>query len=267
LSLFSALGAKLLQIRCVLRALGVLSLVALQGGCAPELTEGYLRTCVLANDQLETFDGRWRVFPIPLAVQAGAFSEAEKSEIRAGAEQWNAFTKVSLGQEIFSIGTSGMPESELARSSNACSSPGEMNGAFANSLVIYKLGAWPYSSQDAIAITSTCPSPDTPIERFKQARIDLNYQFFFVTSKRPDLKSIITHELGHLLGLRHSCELSSSSGAPMCSDPTLNSNYLTAVMYPVFKFDSAGRGERRFKLNYNDQGRANCLYLPLFESN
>jgi len=242
-----------------------LGLALLVTGCAQDLNESYVRSCVVFQDQTGTFDGKWKVAPVPLAVEAGKFSEFEKSTIRMAVQQWNKFAQAVYHQPILDVGASGVPEVSATRSGQICASnqPMMVGNQFVSRVVIYKHSAWPYSTAEAIAITSTCPVQATPLNQFYDGMIELNYRDFFVSGKRvPDLQSIIVHELGHLLGLRHSCEASTTrEGVPICTDPGINSTYKDAVMFPVFGFDSAGQGEKRFKPNSNDQGRMNCLYL------
>ena len=83
---------------------------------------------------------------------------------------------------------------------------------------------------------------------FTSAVMELNYVNFFRSGMPvPDLQSLVTHELGHLLGLNHSCVGAGCNGAP--------SDYINAIMFPSYNPGSIKRA-----LNSNDQGRANCLY-------
>ena len=97
--------------------------------------------------------------------------------------------------------------------------------------------------------------------------MELNYQNFFVTGKPvPDLQSIITHEMGHLLGLGHSCETDTETGVPNCNESGLPPAYQAALMFPTFTFDSNGNGQIKRDLQSNDEGRANCLYQGISAS-
>jgi hypothetical protein len=96
--------------------------------------------------------------------------------------------------------------------------------------------------------------------------MEVNYVNFFVNGNRvPDLQSIVLHEMGHLMGINHSCTTDStkSSGTfPFCSS-SMDPSYRSASLYPNFSFYSNGTGEIRRSLNDNDEGRMNCVYKYL----
>jgi hypothetical protein len=177
------------------------------------------------------------------------------------AATWNSFYGASLGMQALDYGSASSPNtSNNPKPTSVCSASIVKDGAFSGQVVIYKTTNWPYSSE-AIALTSFCPSPASPLPLMYQAIMEVNYKNFFISGKRqPDLQTIVLHEFGHLMGLSHSCESSAKTGIPNCNDASLNPDYFTALMYPSFGFDSAGTGEQKRNLRSNDQGRANCLY-------
>jgi hypothetical protein len=71
-----------------------------------------------------------------------------------------------------------------------------------------------------------------------------------VESNSRDLNSVLTHEVGHMLGLWHPCELGGSNGAPDCStDP----DFETVTMYPVY-------AQHQVSLADDDIAGVNFLY-------
>lgn len=241
-------------------------------GCAPikkskkSTTSGAVATgCVLPRDQSGTLTGQWSSRPIPIALEQTNWSPAEISAIVAAAEAWNGhFVTVTHSTLIDYVAspnhfrTSSVPRPAL---DDLCNDPAVSEQGFRSPLVIYKVGAWPYTG-DAIAVTNVCPETGSGLPRLVAGMMEINYANFFVQGRPlPDLQSIVAHELGHLIGVNHSCEGSSGAGVPNCGSPGIPPSYLSALMFPSFSFRQ-GVGEQRRELNENDQGRANCLYGP-----
>lgn len=224
-------------------------------------------TCNLPNDQSGTLNGRWATIPIPIAVQQGAFSSTELTAITNAADTWNKFHGAVIQSASLDYGgSSGTPRTSASNDPGVtlCSNTVIQNGRFTSQVVIYKTAKWPSTfPSTAMALTTTCFVPlqtGQTIAYFYMAVMNLNYQSFFVQgTKIPDLQTIVSHELGHLEGLGHSCNDTAKTGYPLCSDSNLPTDYLAALMYPSFTFDSAGNGQKKQSLNANDQGRANCL--------
>jgi hypothetical protein len=248
-------------------------------GCAkatsvPLNTSSSIQTkCSLPSDQSGTLSGRWPLTPIPIAMTctdsfgvcgSNSFTDAESAAVLNAANTWNSFYTQSKGFSLLNYGSAASPKIKLASSSaHDCSGyQSVFNGnAYVTdgAVVIEKVTSGWSGSSDEIAVTGTCYRAEDP-EVFQYAFMLLNYENFFVAgTQQPDLQSIITHELGHLIGLDHSCTSGGGAGFPNCNSATLKSVYRSAVMFPSFRF-SGNTGEVKRSINSNDQGRANCLY-------
>lgn len=217
-------------------------------------------------DQTGTLTGKWAAGPIPIAVQSNVFTAAESNAIQAAVTTWNNFGKQSFGRALFDAGTNGLRQSGLPSSTaSSCAGTGVVNGnTYTAPLTIYRVTAsWSHSGTP-IAVTSTCPTSGSTtsngLKIFNNAMIELNFQDYFVSGKPvPDLQSIVLHELGHLAGLNHTCEANAKAGVPGCGTGGLPAEYRAASLYPTYS-TSSGSFETRRSLNFNDQGRTNCLY-------
>jgi hypothetical protein len=231
--------------------------------CAQDSTAKHvIKTCILPDDQTGTLWGRWKVTPVPIAFKANTFSSDEITLITTAADTWNQFFADSMGFPPISYqdANGGVRTSSASKPSSPCSQTILAGDHFSGSLVIYKDGTWPHTDMpNAIALTTICRNgATTTLPSFFMGIMELNYQTFFVDGKKqPDMQSIILHELGHVVGLNHSCE-ANKTGFPACgsADPA----YVAAVMGPIFSFDDYGYGEVKRTLTDNDMGRANCLY-------
>ncbi len=239
---------------------------ALTGAGAPIVS-----TCIIPSDQSGSILGHWIVHPISLAFHAGDFNSTELAAMTAAVDTWNTFFNGSKSFPIYTYGSSSSPmltTNANAASSGLCSTAATSNGQFTTPIGIYKLTSWPaYYSTSFIALTSSCSATGTTASSngqtyntFSNSVMEINYQNFFVSgTEQPDLQSVFLHELGHLAGLDHSC--GSKPNMPSCTNTNLSSDYLAAVMYPVFNFDSSSFiGEQKRNLMPNDESRTNCLY-------
>jgi hypothetical protein len=214
----------------------------------------------------------------------GGFSNAQEKalvaeQVKAAVDLWNGHFLKVRGHPIFDFNVN-YPATPIANTDAFCRladrSIVKDLETFRAPIVIYRSDATIGSG--VIASTSTCLPDSSPAEEWLMMNfkpgvgygwIELNFTEFFAAGRRPDMKSIISHELGHLLGLGHSCETGGKRVAgkggiytldvPSCQALPGDHVYRSALMFPTFAFTTSGQGEERYVLNANDQGRANCL--------
>lgn len=224
-----------------------------------KVQQSYVSDCSLPDDQSATLSGRWPITPIKVGYQAGAFTQQEIAQMSLAVQNWNQFYNSSKRYPLFD---DGAPNHYMVNGNfpnSPCAYSAIQNNQFVVPIAIFKETSWAYTS-GAIAVTTTCPMNGNGMPSFFMGAIQLNYQYFMGNGLPVfDSQSILLHELGHLAGLKHSCEFGSSTqGIPDCNS-SINGDYKSASLYPKFGWNGL-QGEVRRSLNTNDQSRANCIY-------
>lgn len=235
--------------------------------------KGVITGCAFGADQNATFMGEQRFGSVPVAFASGQFASSEISAVTTQMDTWNAHYAAVYGFNAFNYGNSSNPNTAPAPVVSMLSnynvlSPGETGWVSGQYYVIQKDGpgyqnsAWPYG-QNVLALTTLAKVPlasGQSLQVIYNATTEINYHDFYAAGMpQANLAGTMLHEFGHLLGLGHPCEASSTvSGIPNCYESNISPDYLSAVMYPGVSLTNPVMA-----LNTNDQSRANCLFSYL----
>lgn len=263
-----------------------LFLVLLSSGCAPRpsqaLTNGRIvnfTRCILPKDQgTGSFNGQWAGLPVALLLDKDFYltdgGEA-MTAMRGAIQSWNTWASLrgKTGFVISNDGTGFSAGREIPDLLTSCSQS-SYSSAVTEAVGIWKInGTGTRRNQRDACGTETNGTTKKILPYLVQGQTDwitqsgrivgasilLNFEDYNAPGKdRVDVESLLLHELGHVLGLLHSCNGSTSNSTDTTSSPACGmapSQYLNAVMYPYLVVNQ----ERR-KLQQNDYNRINCLY-------
>jgi hypothetical protein len=227
----------------------LLLLVALP--IAPAVAQVFVLTRTSSGTPL-----RWRADPVPFVISSGgsvtlpASERARALDVRAVRRAFQTWEAVALSKLRFTYRGLVAPESV----------PDSQDGV--NSVSFFA-AAIPPELIDTVAVTSVVYSDRSG--QILDADIYVNERDFrfstFFAGDRVDLESVILHEVGHLLGLDHTCGVAGEV-APSCDDPALvaDPSRRTAIFGSVM-FPTRGPGEAlRRALTRDDELGVEFLY-------
>jgi hypothetical protein len=241
-------------------------------------------TCALPKNQgVGSLHGQWLSLPVSLVFDKDFYvannGDAMPS-LRSAVGSWNVWAQLKGHSGAYSLkndgtgSTAGLDIPALTDCSQA-----SYSASLSGTVGVWKItGAGDHTNQRASCGLSSDGSNGKLLANGVQGQTDwiiqagritgasilLNFADYNSPGRQAlDVESLLLHELGHVLGLLHSCNGSSgnsvdSTTAPACFSGgvlAVDSPYANAVMFPFLEVSQLRRN-----LTQNDLSRVNCLY-------
>lgn len=242
---------------------GAAIFAAVLGGIGQGCSDAASTACHnVPNEQQGSFMARVEEVPLKVVIDPN-FTVSEQQAIAGAIDEWNAYGRQVRGQGYFVLQNSTEIPQKV-RDAN----PRECGQAFGMERQFYILKEDSATHWKSIGFDETipgatlrCVSGDMVAQQIIYIKPDI------VASAQ--VGSVAVHELGHSIGLDHSCTTESGRADYIaCGKVGQNHPYRSAVMYPSIRTRShlgdasASREvpEVRNILGDNDKLRASCLY-------
>lgn len=215
----------------------------------------WLEHCNLSSDQFGSF-----MPPAPAGMSLSvsidsSFTDEQRLAVIRAMTTWNAYGRIRLGRDFFQNGRSISKKQTPSKKEDCDSVPGSSTGFEIVNETSEKNWSGLGLGKNNPGVTIRCQEDD-----------ELSKQVIMINPKlvsAEQFASVVLHELGHTIGLNHSCDPGEGSDDYVsCNVLEAQHPYRQAIMYPWLRVGNgvSDAGETKENLRVNDVERMVCLY-------